>query len=458
MENRAGFQTDDNIVALATPLAESAVAMIRTSGKESIELASKLFSAGKKLFNAKHHQAFFGSLKDPKSGEEIDEVMILVYRAPGGYTGENAVEFMSHGSLPGIELILKLLTSNGFRAAEPGEFTFRAFINGRIDLTQAEAVNELISSRSRVSHKMALSRLSGSLSNQINSAKEILIKASGMVEIQLDYPGDEVDDEILLPINEIESAKSIIDKLLDTYSVGKLYREGVRIALCGKTNSGKSSLFNLLLKEERSIVSDIHGTTRDYLESWISLKGIPVLLFDTAGLRETSDPIEAEGIKRATEVINSADFILYVIDSQTGESEEDREFLAGHRERCLTIWNKIDIGKKAKPQGAIPLSAVTGEGFSEMEQWLLSHLKLRKENEGEAIIDSFRQKTTLERASVALSEVLKGLRMESDLFEIPLDGVAVDLKEALDALGELTGEVTTTDVLKKMFSDFCVGK
>ena len=458
MENKLGYQTDDNIVALATPLAESAVAMVRTSGPQSIKLVSKLFSKGKNLLQAAHHQAFFGALIDPKNGEKIDEVMILIYKSPGGYTGEDAVEIMSHGSLPGIELILNLLTNNGFRGAEPGEFTYRAFINGRMDLTQAEAVNELISSRSRVSHKMALSRLSGSLSTQINKAKSLLIKASGMIEIQLDYPGDEVDDELMLPDEEVTESKKIIDSLLSTYSVGKLYRDGAKVALCGRTNSGKSSIFNLFLKEDRSIVSDIHGTTRDYLESWISLDGIPIMLYDTAGLRKTSDPIEAEGIKRASKVIDSADFIIYAVDSQVGLDDDDKNFLENVKSSCLVLWNKADISTVATPRDFLSFSAVTGEGFAEMEKWLLTQLKQRKGESADAIIDSMRQKELLERCSNALKEVLTGLKSESTVFDIPLDGVAVDLHEGLTALGELTGVVTSTDILERMFSDFCVGK
>ncbi len=456
MDNQS-YEQDDMIFALATPLAESAIAMIRTSGQGVIQTLANYFSDPKALLNAKHRNAVFGKLLSTDQ-TVLDEVVALVYRAPGGYTGEEAVEMMCHGSLPGIELILNALSDMGLRSAAPGEFTYRAFMNGKMDLTQAEAVHELVSSRSAASHQMALSRLAGNLSQRIDQAKSLLVKAAGAISIQLDYPGDEVDDELFLPVDEINQAEAILQTLLEGYRVGKLYRDGVQIALCGKTNSGKSSLFNLFLKEDRSIVSDVHGTTRDYLESWIEIEGVPIRLFDTAGLRQTEDPIEAEGIRRTKAVIDGADFILYVVDSTVGADQEDLDWIEQAGERCQPIWNKVDLGQEKPAEGWLPLSTTTGEGFLAIQQWVVSHFAKRQAKGQEAVIDSQRQKNLLQQAVDALHPIGELFCSNLNPETIPLDGVAMDLNEALNALGELTGEVTSVDILEQMFSDFCVGK
>lgn len=454
------YQQDEPIMALATGLVQSAIAVIRTSGKGVIQLLSALFCPSQKLLEASHRKAVYGKLINPKNGEVLDEVVALVYHEGGGYTGEEAVELMCHGSLPGVQMILKVLGENGFRQAAAGEFSFRAFMNGRVDLTQAEAVNELVASKSFFSHKMALGRLSGTLSQKINEVKKLLTKAMAAIEIQLDYPGDEVDDETFFPISEIEEAIDLLKMLLSGYESGRLYREGFRIALCGKTNSGKSSLFNLFLKEDRSIVSDVHGTTRDYLEAWISIKDRPVLLYDTAGLRETPDPIEQEGIRRAREVIESSDLLLYLADSTESFDQEEWEAIKKRSKWVLPIWNKCDLSQKEQklPIGFFPLSTVTLEGFDLIQEKVLElqnkMIGVQKGGSVGLVIDSLRQKRLLEEAIEALKTVLKGLR-ESEVF---LDGVAVDLQEALNAIGELTGEVSSEEILEEMFSRFCVGK
>lgn len=454
------YQQDEPIMALATGLVQSAIAVIRTSGKGVIQLLSALFSSPRTLLKASHRQAVYGKLIDPKTGDPLDEVIALVYHEGGGYTGEEAVELMCHGSIPGIQRILQVMGENGFRQAAAGEFSFRAFMNGKLDLTQAEAVNELVSARSLFSHRTALGRLSGQLSKKMEEVKGYLVKAMAAIEIQLDYPGDEVDDELFYPFAEVEEAIHLLSLLLLGYESGRTYREGFRIALCGKTNSGKSSLFNLFLKEDRSIVSDLHGTTRDYLEAYIAIKDRSVLLYDTAGLRETADPIEKEGIRRTKEVIDGADLVLYLVDSTAEfDREEWQKIQSGHK-NSLPIWAKWDLSKGSKeiPDGFYPLSTVSQEGFdSILAQIVEIQNQAASMKSGEippVIIDSLRQKKLLEKALRALEEVLVGLKTE----EVFLDAVAVDLQEALTAIGELTGEVTGEDILEQMFSQFCVGK
>lgn len=447
------YDPDDLIAALATPWAESALAVIRTSGPECINAVSRIFSTEDRLRKAKANTIVYGHIVS--GDEKLDEVMAAVYRAPGSYTGQDSVELFVHGSLPGMKKILELLYVSGFREASPGEFTFRAFLNQKMDLTRAEAVQEIISAKSKQAQSLALNRLSGSIENSINSIKSDMTDLLASVEIQLDYPEDEVE----MPDVTASETKPIEDKmnrLLSTYKAGRIYQEGVRVVLAGKTNAGKSSLFNLFLKEDRSIVSDIHGTTRDYLESWISIGGIPVRLFDTAGLREAEHPIELEGIRRSNEIIDGAHVILYLADAQEGFSSDLKAFMKIYREdsRCVYVWNKIDKSNAPAPEGFIPLSALTGEGFSMLEE-KIREIVFRDQYipHNEPVLDSMRQKKLLESAMDSINKYNRALQEG-----MPMDMAAVDLTDALNSLGEITGEVTSAEVLERMFSNFCVGK
>jgi tRNA modification GTPase len=453
--NHETYDPDDRIAALATPWAESALAVIRTSGQGCIDAISPLFSAD--LIHQKSREMLYGILSDPHTGEALDEIMAVVFRAPGSYTGQESVELYCHGSLPGIQKILSLLFRSGFRQASPGEFTFRAFINGKMDLTRAEAVQEIISSKTGKAQSMALNRLSGSLEKRIDHFKQMAAGMAALFAIQLDYPDDEVDAPPM-PMNEIRDMKQGLKELIDSYTVGKIYQEGVVIALAGRTNAGKSSLFNLFLKEDRSIVSDVHGTTRDYLESWISLGGIPIRLYDTAGLRQSEDPVEEEGIRRTREVMENAHILIYVLDGSIGLSSEEEDMLKtepseGGKERIL-VWNKADISTITPPEGAISISAVTGEGFTELEEVLRSRIFRDAAHVGsEAVVDSLRQKELLERAYSGVVKVEEAIHNG-----LPVDILAMDLHDVLQALGEITGEVSSSDILERMFSNFCVGK
>ena len=447
---RSGYDTEDLIAALATPWGESALAVIRTSGTGSIEKVAAVFKGNKDITKLPGYSLAFGMLRD--GDKAVDQVVLGIYRAPKSYTGEDMVEVFCHGSLPGIQAVMKLLHKAGFRDAQPGEFTMRSFLNGKVDLTKAEAVNELILSKSRQAQVLALDRLSGSIFDTIDRAKHLLADILASVEIQLDYAEDEADPAAGFDMEKLDSAADILSRLAATYQVGRLYKEGIRIALAGRTNAGKSKLFNLFLKEDRSIVSDIKGTTRDYIESSVAVKGIPAVLIDTAGLRSSDDPVEAEGIRRSNMVIENADIILYLVDGSEGLTPEDEAFIKEHP--CVPLWNKIDKTDAAAPEGFVPISAATGAGFDGLEELIYTKaMGSRRLDTGEAVIDSQRQKDLIDRSLDAIGKVKIGMAAQ-----MPLDVVAVDLEEAVNALGELTGEITSSDILENMFSHFCVGK
>jgi len=341
---------------------------------------------------------------------------------------------------------LALFNRLGMRSAEGGEFTFRAFLHGRLDLTQAEAVQELVSSQSQRSRSLALGRLEGSLRSLISDMKEQLLGIVASVEVQLDYAEDELD-EFVFPRSKLVDLIKQIKDLSDTYQIGRLYRSGARIVLAGSTNAGKSSLFNLLLKQERSIVSPVRGTTRDYIEADLDIHGIPVRLYDTAGLRESNDAIESEGIRRTERLIGQADLVVYLVDStELGHVPEEDE-------RTLVVYNKSDLVKP--PKGRMAISAQTGEGVGALLTEIAKRLAKGSVSTGDeqVVIESERQHALLENAAQALQRSL--VLVDQD---IPLDITAVELGEALQNLGELTGEVTPADILQKIFSGFCVGK
>lgn len=443
------YDTEEPIVALATPWGESALAVIRVSGTGAIELASQCFTRPETLSAAKTHTIHFMHLLNPQSGELIDETTVSVFRAPHGYTGQDALEIYCHGSLAGIHKILEALKQVGFRDARPGEFTMRAFMNGKLDLTRAEAVQEIVSAKSKRAHSLALHRLSGGLFRRIDELKQGMIDIMSTIEVQLDYAEDEVELELDMPVEQILGIKDALEVLAGTYQTGRIYSEGAKVALAGPTNAGKSSLFNLFLKEDRSIVSDIHGTTRDYIESWISIEGFPVRLFDTAGFRESRDTIEEEGIRRSSQILDQADIVLYLVGADQDQPPEDVD------PSFIYVWNKSDIRQGPVPQGYFPLSTVTGDGLGAIEQEIVKRLRSGVGSEGdqEIMIDSIRQKELIDRALESLDMALQAIEER-----MPLDIIAPELQDVLEALGELTGEVTSSDILDRIFSGFCVGK
>ncbi len=469
----------DLIAALATPYGVSALAVIRTSGPGSVEAVAALCDNPESVRESAGGRMKRVLLLDPEADQVLDEVMLGIFRAPHSYTGEDSVEIFCHGSPPGIRRILSVLYRNGFRPAEPGEFTLRAFMAGKVDLTRAEAVHEIVQAQTATSHEMALARLGGSIEAAIEESKQDLVQIMAAVTVQLDYP-EEDTGEIIIPPKRIATARTRLQELADTYRTGRLYQEGARVALAGRTNAGKSSLFNAFLKEDRSIVSETHGTTRDYIESHLDLDGIPIHLYDTAGLRTTEESIEGEGIRRTRSVLEGADLVIYVVDSTVGLTAEDTAVIDANRERLVVAWNKIDqpesrpvpvpeaaLDSHALPNrvpalgalgalqvSAFPLSAQTLRGMDQLISHIIGELTPeRSYREGSPVIDSLRQKNLLERATAALGEVEAGLAAG-----YPVDAVSLDLQEAINALGEITGEVTSEDILDAVFGGFCLGK
>lgn len=459
------YTPEEPIAAIATALAPSALAIIRISGKNCIELLSKVFSRPKALNQAEGNSIVYGWIVDsvnPEEKQKIDEVLVSVFRAPRSYTGEEMAEISCHGGVSPVTAIFNLLLKNGFRTALPGEFTFRAFVNGKTDLTKSEAVKEIIDSKTDTSRSLAAGRLSGNLYNEIQSIKEKIISTIASIEVELEYPEDEENFSDSFDSTLLEQAKDSLTELSKSWQSQKLYQDGARIILCGKTNAGKSSLFNALLKEERAIVSDIEGTTRDWIESWVSFDGIPARLFDTAGLRITDDVIEQRGVEMTKDLTQDADIILYLVDSTKDEAQEDIDFINSFNGKIpvIKVLNKIDIldAETSKDDTlelpVVKISAKTGFGISDLIKEVKNTLvKSTKSERTQAGLGSERQKQAVDEALDSVNHAL-----EVSCADFTMDAVVQDLEDALSFLSEITGETTPDDILGNIFANFCVGK
>lgn len=453
------YAPEEPISSIATALAPAALGIVRVSGKGCIELVSKVFSRPKALLEAPGNTLVYGWIVD--QGQKIDEVMLSVYRAPKSFTGEDMVEISCHGGPAVVTAIQNLMLKSGFRQANRGEYTFRAYINGKTDLTKAEAVKEIIDSHTDTSRSHAAGRLAGSLFAEIDSIKKLIIDTLASIEVEIEYPEDEETIADTFDRKNIEIAIKRLQSLVDSWQGEKLYQDGARVVLAGRTNAGKSSLFNAILKEERAIVSDIEGTTRDWLESWASINGIPVRLFDTAGLRETSDQIEAQGVEISRNLVHDADVVLYLVDSQQGLIKEDRDFIEHCTEPLIIVETKIDKDGENRENIEIKegfsvckISSKTGEGIAELFNQISAILTAGLSSERQqAGLGSARQK---ESVAEALESVKHALVSADDNYT--LDAVVQDLEDAIDSLGEVTGDVTPDDVLGSIFANFCVGK
>lgn len=449
---------NDQIVALATPYGTSALAVIRTSGPGVVETIATMTDRKDVIAATPGGRMKRTTLLHRETGTALDEVVLGIYRTPASYTGEDMVEIYCHGSPSGIDAILAALLRSGMRAAEGGEFTQRAFLAGKLDLTRAEAVQEVVRSRTAQGHAMALQRLGGAVFAAIDAIKQDLVRLMAPVAIQLDYPEEETGP-IPFPLEPVFHVRKRIEELAGSYRTGRLYQEGIVLVLAGRPNAGKSSLFNALLKEDRAIVSEVPGTTRDYIESSLDLGGIPVRVFDTAGLRVTGESIEGEGIRRTRQVIQTADSIVYVVDGMEGITAEDTAFIqelsAEQQHRLVLVWNKTDIPDTAPPPaGYLPVSAQTQAGIGAVVEAIMATVvPADLSSKQSVIIDSLRQRDLLNQAADSLSLVIEGIQGG-----MPLDAVGLDLQEAIHALGEITGEVTSADILEQVFSGFCVGK
>lgn len=450
---RTLLNTDDKIFSLASGRGRAAMAIIRVSGPGVISGIAEVFSRPKALLEAEGHCAVLGRLSH--KGELLDQVVLIKFKAPASYTGQDAVDIISHGGPGSIMLIEKALSEIGFRQALPGEFSYRAHLNGKMDLTETEAVNELVNARTEAAHKNALLALTGTLAERLKLIKEKLIYLAACCALGLDYGEDESPDAFFDELPALDKTVVELEELLSTYRLGRVMNGSAMAVLAGATNAGKSSLYNLLLKEEKAIVSEIHGTTRDVLEAELDLDGIPLLLLDTAGLRQTGDEIEAEGVRRSGRKADEADIILYLVDAVAGISEEDAEFVSRY-DNIIKIWNKIDVPDLGSvPDGWLPISAKKGQGLDAlvmaMKEMLLGDGPLPEA--GSFVLTSGRQADILRRTVDALKRAGEGARAG-----IPLDMIALEVKEAISSLDELSGETRSDEILDVLFSGFCVGK
>ncbi len=444
------------IVAVATPLGESAIGMIRLSGSGVLEIATRFFKTKGKV---KPRRAYYGTLIDEK-GEPVDEGILVYYRSPLSYTGEDVVEISLHGNPLVLKKAIEIFISGGCRLAEPGEFTKRAFLNGKMDLTQAEAVADIISAKTDLARRVAVRQLRGELSRYIKPLRESLIELSAYLEADIEF--SEEDIPTLTKEQVLDLSRRVfegINRLLERAKVGKAIREGIKLAIVGKPNVGKSSLFNALLKEDRAIVTDIEGTTRDYIEEQINLRGIPVNLIDTAGIRRTADKVEKIGVERSLEKIRSSDVVVFVLDGSKPLTGEDTEIYNLVKDRDLIIAvNKIDLGLNIPLEfggehSIIKVSALKGHGIRDLEEEILKKAGALVD-EGLNIYVSVRHEELLKKAKAVLEKFIEMYAREDISPEIAM----LDVREAADYLGEIVGEITTEEILGNIFSRFCIGK
>ncbi|MEW6508819.1 MAG: tRNA uridine-5-carboxymethylaminomethyl(34) synthesis GTPase MnmE [Bacteroidota bacterium] len=449
-------QTEDTIAALATPSGVGAISVVRVSGPESINALDNIFRGKKKLIESSSHTIHYGKIFS-KENELIDDVLISVFKAPNSYTGEDSVEISTHGSPFVVQKIIEIILSQKIRLAEPGEFTKRAFLNGRIDLAQAEAVADIINSNTEASFRGARNQLDGLLSQKVESLRESLINTSSLIELELDFSEEDLKflsyEEAEKRINEIIEE---LDFLINSYSFGKVLKDGVNVALVGEPNVGKSSLLNYLLKEARAIVSDIPGTTRDIIREELVIDGILFRLYDTAGLRLTEDIIEKEGVLRSKEAVRNADLVLFMNDVVTDFSENLWNELSEitSYDRILKVVNKIDLKKPQKEIYDVGISAKTGEGMDLLFQALKRKaFGTNTFTEKSAVVSNLRHYNSLKKAKDNLVAALSSIDQK-----FSGEFISVDLRNAESALGEIIGVVTSEDILNNIFSKFCIGK
>jgi len=450
------FSNEDIITAIATSPGNSALAIIRISGKNCIEITDKIFIGKKSLVESDSHTIHYGKVID-ESHAVIDDVLVSIFKAPHSYTGEESVEINHHGNPIISQQIIALLLKHNIRVAEPGEFTKRAFLNGRIDLAQAEAVIDVISSRTISSLKGSRNQLDGILSECVTTLRDSLVDFSSLLEVELDFA--EEDLEFISKndlISKLEEIVERISSLLSTYSFGKVITEGVNVAIVGEPNVGKSSLLNKLLKESRAIVSEIPGTTRDIIHEDIEIDGVLFKLFDTAGLRSTADKIEKEGVTRAIEIIKTADVVLFVSDVENSIPDSIYTQLTENCEieRIIKVLNKIDLVRDSTILSDIKISCKTGEGIDNLLS-LLKKNALHGEiyTEKTAILTNVRHFNALNKAKELLEKAVSSIRQNySGEF------ISVDLRSAENQLNEIIGVVTSDDILNNIFSKFCIGK
>lgn len=449
------YNINETIVALATPPGVGAIGVIRLSGDKAIEITDKIFK-GKKLVNQPSHTLHFGKIMQDEKA--LDEVVVSLYKAPKSYTGEDVVEISGHGSQYILEQIINLCIANGAHMAKAGEFTQRAFLNGKLDLAQAEAVADLIASQSGAAQQAAMHNLRGGFSEELKLMREQLIQFSALIELELDFSQEDVEfadrTQFYQLINNIDATAG---RLADSFRLGNVIRNGVSVAIIGKPNAGKSTLLNALLNEERAIVSDIAGTTRDTIEETLNINGILFRLIDTAGIREhTADVIESIGVQRSMDTMKRADVVVYLYDVNDTTTEEIAEQVAAFKQEninYLLVANKTDTYTGSKDDNTIYISAKNKENVVALKQALYKLVIEGEINTEGTIITNARHHASLQEVLKSVADIRAGLdnHIASDL-------IALDIRRCLFYLGEITGEVTTEDKLDYIFSKFCIGK
>ena len=462
------MQTEfDTIAAISTAPGEGAIGIVRISGDLAISIASSIYQCGtKQLEEQKSHTIHYGHIVDPKSGEIYDEVMISVLRAPKTFTREDIVEINCHGGIVAINRVLQLVLRMGARLAEPGEFTKRAFLSGRIDLSQAEAVMDLIRAKTDKSMQLAMRQLDGQLSHLIQNLRQEILNTLAQVEVNIDYPEyDDVEEMTLQLLREkTQQVLQGIRALLNTASQGKILRDGLKTAIVGRPNVGKSSLLNVLLREEKAIVTDIAGTTRDTIEEYVNVRGVPLQLIDTAGIRETDDVVEKIGVERSRKALKEADFVLLLLNQSEILQEEDIRLLETTKGmKRIILFNKTDLPSKlskediapyAKEEEIVTTSMLNKKGIDQLEEKIAGYFFQGQMNERDATyLSNTRHIALLEKAEQALVEVQNGIEME-----MPVDLIQIDFTRAWDLLGEITGDSVQDELLTQLFSQFCLGK
>ncbi len=457
----------DTIAAISTAPGEAGIGIVRMSGSEAFEIAQKIFrsSSGKPFSELRNREIHHGFIIDPKTNQKMDEVLVSKMKAPHTYTTEDIVEVNCHGGIIAVKRILELLLRNRARLAQPGEFTKRAFLNGRIDLSQAEAVIDLISAKTDKGMDVALEQLEGSLSQRIQEIREIIINMLAHMEASIDYPEydiEEVTYDTLL--KDAKKVKKKIQKLLETSDTGKILKEGLNTVIIGKPNVGKSSLLNALVKEGRAIVTDVPGTTRDIIEEYINIRGIPLKIIDTAGIRETRDVIEKIGVDKSKEFMEKADLILFLLDVSKELSKEDELLIdLVQNKRAIILFNKIDLDPKVsienlknrfQGKSIIEISVLKGKGLERLENEIVEMVYGGQVSIGDTgLVTNVRHKNLLENALNSITATIGTI--ENNL---SLEFISVDLKDCWDYLGQVTGDTVSEDIIDQIFSNFCIGK